>query len=333
MTGKKYKIALIGAGRMGERWAKVINGSLMTELALVVDPNKEVGEKIARQYGATCLSEFPKKNISVDAFFIITPHSCLYQNARRALQFNKPVFIEKPGARNVSEMRKLTVLAKKKRLPLMVGFNYRYFDSIRRAKKALDAKTLGKILFIRLIHGHQGRSGYEKEWRMNKKIAGGGVLMDQGVHLIDLILWFMPGKIKKLSAVSQNLFWKSMVEEQASIIFKNAKGQTASMSVGITEWRPVFSLEIIGEKGYIIVEGLGRKYGGKELFTLGVKDKDGTVMEEMIECNPEPGNALETLFAEFIIAVKTGKTSGPTGEDALRVLQVVEKTYKILEKK
>ncbi len=93
ITGKKYKIGLIGAGRMGERWAKVIRGSPIAELSLVVDPNKEVGEKIALPVGATYLPEFPKKNVSVDAFFIVTPHAYLYQNARRALQFNKPVFI------------------------------------------------------------------------------------------------------------------------------------------------------------------------------------------------------------------------------------------------
>src|SRR3989344_56566 len=331
MTGKKYKIGLIGAGRMGERWAKIISGSLIAELSLVVDLNKEVGEKIALQTDAIYLSEFPKKNVSVDAFFVVTPHAYLYQNARRALLLNKPVFIEKPGARNATEMRKLIVLAKKRCLPLMVGFNYRFFDAIQRAKKAVEENKIGKILFMRLRHGHQGRVGYEKEWRMDKKIAGGGVLMDQGVHLVDLILWFMPGNIKKLSAVSQNLFYKSNVEEQASIIFKNVKGQTASMSVGITEWRPIFSLEIIGEKGYARVEGLGRKYGGKEILTIGVKDKDDNFAEETTECNPEPGNALEALFGEFIKAIETGKMSGPTGEEALQVLQIVEKTYKILE--
>ena len=333
MTGKKYKIGLVGVGRMGERWAKIISDSPMAELSLVVDPNKEVGEKIAKLYGATYLKEFPPKNLDVDAFFIVTPHAYLYQNARHALRFNKPVFIEKPGARNAAELKKLIALAKKKRQPLMIGFNYRFFEAIIKSKKVIDAKTLGEILFVRLRHGHQGRIGYEKEWRMDKKIAGGGVLMDQGVHLVDLILWFMPGNIKKLSAVSQNLFYKSNVEEQASIIFKNVKGQTASMSVGITEWRPIFSLEIIGEKGYARVEGLGRKYGGKEILTIGVKDKDDNFAEETTECNPEPGNALEALFGEFIKAIETGKMSGPTGEEALQVLQIVEKTYKILDKK
>lgn len=333
MTGKKYKIALIGAGRMGERWAKIIHNSPRAELSLVVDPNKEVGEKIARQYNATYLREFPKKNVSIDTFFIVTPHAYLYQNARRALLLDKPVFIEKPGARNATEMKKLIVLAKKRHLPLMVGFNYRFFEAIRKAKKVVEAKTLGKVLFIRLRHGHQGRSGYAKEWRMDKKIAGGGVLMDQGVHLIDLILWLMPGKIKKLSAVSQNLFWKSRVEEQTSVILKNNKGQIAFMSVGITEWRPIFSLEIIGEKGYARVEGLGRKYGGKEIFMLGVKDKDGNVREEVVECDPEPENALKALFNEFVASIETGKMSGPTEDDALRVLQIVGKTYKILGQK
>jgi len=143
----------------------------------------------------------------------------------------------------------------------------------------------------------------------------------------------MPGRIRKLYAVSQNLFWRSNVEEQASVILKNNKGQIASMSVGITEWKPVFYLEIIGEKGYIQVQGLGRKYGGKELFILGLKNKDGNVTEEVIECDPEPENALEVLLSEFITSIETGKMSGPTGEDALQVLQIVEKTYKILEKK
>ena len=105
------------------------------------------------------------------------------------------------------------------------------------------------------------------------------------------------------------------------------------MSVGVTEWRPIFSLEIIGEKGYILVDGLGRKYGGKELFTLGVKDKDGNLKEKVVECDPEPENALRALFSEFITSIETGRMSGPAGEDARRVLRIVGRTYKILEKK
>ena len=331
MTGKKYNIALIGAGRMGARWAKVIHASTRATLSVVVDPNKEVGQGIARKYGAVYLPKFPKKNFSVDAFFVVTPHAYLYPHARRALLSHKPVFIEKPGARNAAELKKLIALAKKKRQLLMVGFNYRFFDALQKTKKILDAKTLGNVLFMRLRHGHPGRANYQKEWRMDKNIAGGGVLMDQGIHLIDLVLWYMPGEIKKFSAVSQNSFWKSKVEEQVSLILKNDKGQIASMSVGITEWKPIFSLEIIGERGYVRVEGLGRKYGGKELLTVGLKNKDGTVTEKTTTCNPEPENALKALFKKFIISVKTGKISGPTGEDALRVLEIVGKTYKVLE--
>src|SRR3989344_7493618 len=224
MTGNKYKkkysIALVGAGRMGERWARVISNSRAARLSLVVDPNKKVGEKIAGLHGATYLKEFPRQNIP-DAFFIVTPHAYLYENAMQALKWGKPVFIEKPGGRNAAEIKKLVALAKKKHLPLMVGFNYRFFDAIQKAKKVVEAKRLGEILFMRLKHGHQGRIGYEKEWRMDKKLAGGGVLMDQGVHLIDLILWLMSWNIKKLCAVSQSSFYKSDVEEQASIILKN----------------------------------------------------------------------------------------------------------------
>ena len=331
MTGKKYTIALIGAGRMGERWAKIIHDSPRATLSVVVDPNKEAGQRVARQYGAAYLPKFPKEDVSTHAFFVVTPHAYLYPNARRALLQGKPVFIEKPGARNAAELKKLIALSKKKHQPLMIGFNYRFFDSLQKAKKILDSGTIGKILFMRLRHGHPGRASYQKEWRMDKNIAGGGVLMDQGIHLIDLVLWCMPGKIKKLSAVSQHLFWKSSVEEQVSLIVKNDTGQIASMSVGITEWKPIFSLEIVGEKGYVRVEGLGRKYGGKELLTVGLKDKEGTIIEKTTTCNPEPENALKALFKKFIISVETGKTSGPTGEDALRVLEIVGKTYKILE--
>lgn len=333
ITGKKYKIGLIGAGRMGGRWAKIISGSSIAELSLVVDPNKEVGKKIARENSAIYLREFPKKIAYIDAFFIATPHAYLYKNALRALQLDKPVFIEKPGARNVTEIKKLIALAKRKHQLLMVGFNYRYFDVIKRAKKIVDDRILGEILSMRLRHGHQGRVGYEKEWRMDKKISGGGVLMDQGVHLIDLISWFMPGKIKTNFAVSQNLFWKSNVEEQAFVLLKNNRKQIASINVGITEWKPIFSMEIIGKNGYILVEGLGRKYGGKEILTLGVKNTDGNFTEKITKCDSEPENALRALFHEFTSSIETGTISGPTGEDALRVLKIVEKTYKILEKR
>ena len=158
---KKYNIALIGAGRMGTRWANVIATSKNVLLALVIDKDARIGKKVADMYGTAFSTNTVDALIGdIDAVFIVTPHKYLYPLAKEALLAGKHVFVEKPGARTEEEMRELLCIAAKNRRALMVGFNYRFFDSIRQAKKISEAGTIGGITALRIVHGHPRRGDH-----------------------------------------------------------------------------------------------------------------------------------------------------------------------------
>jgi predicted dehydrogenase len=330
MTGKKqYNFCLVGAGRMGARWVEVISNSADARLGLVIDRDQAVGRALAQKYGAAWAPPLDARlrDKAIDAVLVAVPHKFLFPYARLALLAGKHVLVEKPGSRTAREMQELIKLARRQKRVLAIGFNYRFYDAIARAKKIASSGKIGKINFIRMRHGHGGRPGYGQEWRMNKSMAGGGVLMDQGVHLIDLSHWFLPGGFSQISAARSANFWKTAVEDNAFVLLKNRQSQIVSLYVGITQWKPIFSLEIFGSRGYCLVEGLGRKYGGREILTVGILSQGGKIRERSVVCNPEPANALRATLSEFLSAIKQRRHSVPTGPDALLVLETVKKAY------
>lgn len=322
MTGN-VRIALIGAGRMGSRWAKMIVGSSATTLALVVDTDQRQADRVAKVYDTrSSVHHTEAFSPEIDAVVVATPHRFLYPITRAALRAGKHVFVEKPGSRTAREMRDLMRLARDKNRALMVGFNYRFFDSIQKAKELVSRGKIGKVLAVRIVHGHPGRVGYEKEWRMQKDLAGGGVLMDQGLHLIDLARWFLEDRVTEAYGVVSNAAWKTEVEDTALLLLKTAQGKIASLSVSVAEKKNLFSLEIIGAREYISIPGLGKKYGDGARFSLCSAGR-----EKMIPCNPDADRALALELKEFIAALSRRRQTPLNGEDALAVLEIIEKVY------
>ncbi len=323
MTGKKYTIALIGAGRMGERWAKVIAESLSLSLALVVDTERRQADRVAKEYRTRSSTDHTEAfGSEIDAVLVAVPHRFLYPLAHEALLAGKHVFVEKPGSRTAREMRDLIGLARDKNRALMVGFNYRFFDSVRQAKRIVAGGKIGQVLSVRLVHGHLGRGGYEKEWRMQKDLAGGGVLMDQGLHLIDLARWFLEDRVVKVRGVVSNRRLKTEVEDMALVLLKTAEGKVASLSVSVSEQQDIFSLDIVGEKGSLSIPGLGRKYGNGASFSLWSSGK-----ERVVACDPDADKALALELREFSTALSRKKQTSLNAEDALAVLKIIEKIY------
>ena len=326
---KKYNVALIGAGRMGARWASIIAISKQASLRLVVDKDVALSEQVAKIHGAASgTNQRAAFGSDIDAVCIVTPHKFLYPLAKEALLAGKHVFVEKPGSRTESEMRDLIRIAREKRLTLTVGFNYRLFDSLRQAKKIVENGAIGAVHSVRIVHGHPGRVGYKKEWRMQKELAGGGVLMDQGPHVIDLARWFLEDTITQVSGVTSNAVWKAEVEDIAVLFLKTNKGKVASLQVSISEWKPVFSCHIGGEKGYLSIRGLGRKYGNGESFSVGIYNRKKEVLKEKIlRCDPDADKALTLELGSFLDALANGVRKNESAEDAAEVLSIIGKVY------
>jgi len=198
----------------------------------------------------------------------------------------------------------------------MVGYNHRFHDGFIKAKRY----DIGKPIFIRAKYGFGGRPGYEKEWRLNREVSGGGHLIDLGVHLIDSALLFM-GKPKIVRSCLSDTFWKKGVEDNAFVLIQDKNKVTASIHVSLTQWKPTHVFEVYGTKGYLCIDGLEAKYGNGEKLIVGKNGK-----EKVIKCNCTPDNSLAVELKEFISAIRHKKVIDNTS--AYETLKVVEQVYK-----
>src|SRR5271168_312770 len=204
------RFAVIGCGLIGSKRATAAAGH---EIVAVCDPNAERREKLARQTAARPIADWREAvGIEADAVVIATPHDQLAQIALAAVEAGRHVLVEKPAGRRPAEVAPLVAAAKACGRVVKVGFNHRFHPAIARAKALADEGHIGPMLFIRGRYGHGGRIGYEKEWRFDPKISGGGELIDQGSHLIDLSRWFL-GDLALAYGAVPNYFWPARVED------------------------------------------------------------------------------------------------------------------------
>lgn len=318
---KKLHFALIGMGGMGSRWAGII--SKLASLDAVVDSSDKrsatLDDVLSDPY--------------IDAVLIATPHGDLAWQTKKALKAGKHVLCEKPGAIHSRDIKKNIKIAKKKGLVYVVSYNHRFHEGFLEARYVYERKYIGDIIFIRSRYGFGGRKGYNKEWRLNKKKGGSGELMDQGVHMIDMVMSFI-GKPVEIRGFTSDKFWKKgnkdIGEDNGFVLLKGKNKEIASIHASLTQWKPLHNFEIYGTKGYISVEGLGQRYGGTEIVKLCRRPKDFSrdVQETVVRCNPIADNSLIYVLENFIDVVGGKKKTQMTGENAYEVLRVVEKIYK-----
>lgn len=331
MTGK-LSLALIGAGGMGKRWAHAMKQVRGIAVRAVVDVDSAKAQALAGNFkGCESLQDWQGllTRSDIDAVVVVTPHHFLAPISQSLLRHGKHVLSEKPGGINSAELKQAVVLAKKHSVRYMVGFNHRFHPSFILARKFIEQGKIGELTFIRARYGFGGREGYQKEWRMHKKFSGGGELIDQGVHMIDMVRSFF-GNITSVAGFAESLYWGAGVDDNAMLVLRNKKKQLASIHVSWSNWKPVHNFEIYGTEGYISIEGLGRKYGGTEKVILGKrnpKDTDHPHEREFI-CNPDANNSLIKELQEFVLAIKEKRNPTPSAIDGYEALKIVEKIYR-----
>ncbi len=319
-------VAIIGAGLIGRKRALALPKNV--NLAIVCDVDKKKADMLAAEFG--CGSECDWKKIianpQIHALIISTTNKYLSIIGEAAILAGKHILVEKPGARNPKELEKISKAYHKRKVVVMFGFNHRYHPAIMQAKNIIDSNKYGNVMFIRARYGHGGRLGYEKEWRFDKKIAGGGELLDQGSHLIDLVNFFC-GKMDNVIGVTSRFYWRSQLEDSAFFILSNKMGQVAHLSTTCCEWNNIFSLEIMLQKAKIQVDGLGGSYGREKLILYKRRPEMGPsdVEEILFDEKDESFEIENNLFFERI---KEKKYSDEGIQDALYVLETVEKLYK-----
>jgi predicted dehydrogenase len=227
--------------------------------------------------------------------------------------------------RNAGEAEAIWSKAKERGLILKTGFNHRFHPAIRNAKKIVEDGGVGRIYLMRAVYGHGGRPGYDKEWRASRDICGGGELLDQGVHVIDLFRWFM-GEFDEVFGRVATFSWNMEVEDNAFAMFRTVSGQTATMHTSWTQWKNKFLFEIIGEKGYLVVDGLGGSYGMERLVIGKRKVSGGAPDEEILEF-PGPDISWREEMKEFAAAIAGNREPIGSGYDGLMANRLVGAVY------
>jgi predicted dehydrogenase len=262
---------------------------------------------------------------SVDVVMIATVNASLAPLAQQAVPRGKHVLIEKPGAISVSELDALQAAAAKSGALVRVGYNHRYHPACLKALEIFRSGALGPMLFVRGRYGQGGRLGYEKEWRADPKLSGGGELIDQGVHLIDLAGMFL-GEFTRVEGHVMTSFWDMPVEDNAFLSLRTAAGQTAWLHASCTEWKNLFSLEIYGRDGKLHWEGLGGSYGLERLTHYRMLPEMGPPETTVWEF-PRGDESWKIEMREFFEDIRLRRTPVPGLKEARAALAVVEKIY------
>src|SRR2546428_1592735 len=236
------RVAIIGAGRQGTRRAFAIH-EYGDKIACVVDSNLESAGKLAKAMDCEASEDWrkPMKDPNIDSVVVSAPNHMHAVVSIAAIRRGKHVLCEKPLARTPGEALRVVRAAHLGGVVVKCGYNLRYHPAIARAKELFDEGAIGRLLYLRSIYGMTGRPGYEKDWRANSAVSGGGELMDQGIHVLDLFRWFA-GEFERVVGKTSTLYWKiEPSEDNAFAILSNKNGNVASMHVSWTEWKNLFS--------------------------------------------------------------------------------------------
>lgn len=265
------------------------------------------------------------QNPQADIVIVATTNDFLAPITLAALRAGKHVLVEKPAARSSAELMPAVEAARQMNRLVRVGFNHRCHPALRKAHELSEAGALGELMFIRGRYGHGGRVGYEKEWRSNPDLSGGGETIDQGVHLIDLARWFL-GDFIEVNGYAHTYYWNMPVDDNGFMMLRTRRQQMAFLHVSCTEWKNLFSLEIYGKAAKLHIEGLGGSYGVERLSYYRMLPEMGPP-ETTIWEYPMGDSSWKIEFAEFLEDISLGRTPSATLEDARAALEVVEKIY------
>lgn len=327
-ASEPLKIGIVGLGKMGGIRAETIRKNNKTILVSGTDPNPpEKGFEdlqILPDYQAVI-------NSDVDAIFVCTPNRFIPDVVVASLDAGKHVFCEKPPGRNMQDIERIVEAEKRNSgRVLKIGFNHRYHFGIMEAKKIVESNKYGKILWVRGVYGKAIGSGNPHEWRNDPELAGGGILFDQGIHMLDLFRYFCR-EFTEIKSMCTTSFWDMEMEDNAFALLRNDAGVIAMLHSSFTQWKHRFTLEIFMEDGYVIVDGMpstSRSY--RDEWILQGRRQTGYAIgnptEETTFCNTDPSWEMELV--EFVDCIHTGRpVENGTSKDAYETMRLVFDIY------
>jgi predicted dehydrogenase len=260
------------------------------ELAAVYDVDPVRARALAGEHGAKACSDLDELlSERCDVVVVATSHDQLAPLACRALEAGSHVLVEKPAGLGTADVERVRAARDESGRLVKVGFNHRFHPAIARAVDEARSGRFGPVMFTRGLYGHGGRIGYEREWRAQRELSGGGELIDQGMHLLDLSHAVM-GQLPLHSALLKTSFWDIHVEDNAVLVLAASDGRSSPWSlihVSWTEWKNMFCLEIYCRTGKLRVDGLAGSYGPQRLRIYTMSAELGPPELEVLEYDPQ----------------------------------------------
>lgn len=319
-------VAIVGAGRIGIKRAEAIEGSA-ARLRVVADTDPAKARSLAERFRCEWTTEWRQTIARSDVGIVIvaTPHADHFPIGMAAIEQGKHLLCEKPLGTLVREAEQLLVAAHQHGVTLKTGFNHRHHPAIQRAKAIVTRGGIGEPMFIRGRYGHGGRIGYEQEWRTNPAKAGGGELLDQGVHLLDLCRWFL-GDFHEVFGLVATYYWNvHPLEDNVFALLRTPKGQTASLHASWTQWINLFSFEVYGTHGYLEVHGLGGSYGSERLVWGHDVGQNSPPVQERFEFAED--TSWKEEWRETLLAIQERREPIGSGRDGWLAMKLAHAVY------
>src|SRR5882757_3944233 len=321
------RVAIVGCGLIGRKRARAMPGGRLVACADAVF--SRASELAVTAPGCQAFGDWREMlaQSACDIVVVATPHNSLAEITAAAVEHGRHVLVEKPAARFAAEIEPVEALARKRGVFVRVGFNHRCHRALRKARELVAAGELGELMFLRARYGHGGRIGYDREWRADPKLSGGGELIDQGAHLIDLARWFL-GDFTTVQGIAHTYYWDMPVDDNAFMILRTADQKAAFLHASCTEWKNTFSLEIYGRVGKIDITGLGGSYGTEKIAFYRMLPQMGPPETTIWEF-PMADDSWEVEFREFLEDIQVGREPAASLRDACEALRIIERIYEV----
>jgi predicted dehydrogenase len=321
------RVALVGTGLQARRRAPVLAQSKHDTLAVVASSSEARAMEFARAYDCDFTGDWRSAATrdDVDAVVVCTAPDSHAEIAIAAFGAGKHVLCEKPLSRTMAEAEAMVAAARKAGRTLKCGFNHRHHPAIVQAKALVDRGQFGRLIIGRCRYGLCGRPGYEKEWRADPGKSAGGHLMEMGIHGLDLYRWFF-GEIADVACMTGALYFPmAPLDDNGMAILRARSGALLSLHSSLTQWKNLFSFEVIGEEGYFAIEGLGASYGTEQLI-VGRRDFEAPFQDVVTEYRGGD-RSWQLEWEEFTSAIAEGRRPLGDGRDGLEALRLVFAAY------
>jgi predicted dehydrogenase len=332
-VSQPLRAGIVGYGYMGQIRRQNIADHPDLELAAICDPGCH--QAVVAQNVPFYDRWEDLVDADLDLVFVCTPNNLIPEVAVKALYSGRHVFCEKPPGRSLADIQRIRAAELANQgCKLLFGFNHRHHPGITDAKAIIDSGALGDILTMRGVYGKGGGYDYHTSWRNDPAIGGGGILLDQGIHMLDLFRLFV-GEFSEAIGMRGITAFDIPVEDNAFVLLRTPRGQLAQLHSSATSWKHTFRLEIGCERGYVVISGLLSKTGsyGRETLVVGRRPAPGeraalgNPREETTYYDADPSWDIEVAHLVECILQNKPVEKG-TSLDSLRVMEIVDCVYR-----